>query len=147
LANLALGIYYNLTIWYKLTEKTIWGAYITLFGALITLAANFILIPKIGYLGAAIATLICYALMTIVSFFLGQHFFPIPYQPFKILLFIGLALLFYFLNHLLWQSAPQVSTLLRLTVKTAGIVLFTALCLLIEKRWKSSQSSFPQKIN
>ena len=83
LANLFLGILFNLSIWYKLTEKTIYGAYISIFGALITVLLNFILIPKIGILGSAWATLACYFNMALVSYFLGKKHFPIPYQKKK----------------------------------------------------------------
>ncbi len=79
LANVCLGIYYNLTIWYKLTNKTIMGTYITLGGAAITLFLNFLLIPKIGFLGSAWATLACYAAMMIASYLLGQKYFPVNY--------------------------------------------------------------------
>ena len=80
LANFFLGIYYNLSIWFKLTEKTIYGAYIAIFGALITLAGNYILIPIIGFIGCAIATLACYFLMTVVSLYLCNTHYPIPYN-------------------------------------------------------------------
>ena len=75
IANLFLGVLYNLSIWYKLTEKTIFGAYISIFGAIITVVLNFSLIPKIGILGSAWATLMCYFSMTILSYFLGKNIF------------------------------------------------------------------------
>ena len=80
LANLLLGIYYNLSIWYKLTGKTIYGAYLSVFGAGITIILNLFLIPKIGFLGSAWATLACYFSMTIASYYLGKKHYPIPYQ-------------------------------------------------------------------
>ncbi|MFL2573291.1 MAG: polysaccharide biosynthesis C-terminal domain-containing protein [Flavobacteriales bacterium] len=70
LANFFLGIYYNLSIWFKLTEKTIYGAYIAIFGAIVTLTGNYTLIPIIGFVGCAISTLVCYFLMTILSLYL-----------------------------------------------------------------------------
>ena len=79
LANVCLGIYYNLTIWYKLTNQTLMGTYITLGGAAITLFLNFLLIPKIGFMGSAWATLVCYASMMIASYLLGQKYFPVNY--------------------------------------------------------------------
>ena len=101
LANLFLGIFFNLSIWYKLTEKTIFGAYLAIFGAIITLALNFILIPKIGFVGSAWATLICYFSMIVVSYFIGQKHFPIPYQVGRILAYLFSMLGIYFLvyNH------------------------------------------------
>ena len=80
LANLFLGIFYNLSIWYKLTEKTEYGAYLSIFGAIITLILNFYLIPIIGFVGSAIATLVCYFSMTVASYFIGRKHFPIPYN-------------------------------------------------------------------
>ena len=101
LANLFLGIYYNLSIWYKLTEKTNYGAYLSLFGAVITLLLNFILIPKIGFVGSAWATLICYFSMTTASYCIGNKHFPIPYQVKRIGLYLsnmlGIYLFVYFL--------------------------------------------------
>ena len=79
LANVCLGIYYNLTIWYKLTNQTLMGTYITLGGAAITLFLNFLLIPKIGFMGSAWATLVCYASMMIASYLLGQKYYPVHY--------------------------------------------------------------------
>ena len=96
LANLFLGIYYNLSIWYKLTEKTKYGAYLSLFGAITTLILNFILIPKIGFEGSAWATLICYFSMTVASYYIGKKHFPIPYQVERIGLYLFNMLGIYF---------------------------------------------------
>lgn len=84
LANLFLGIYVNLSIWYKLTDRTMTGAYVSLGGALLTIVLNVLLIPKLGYMGSAYATLICYASMAGVSYLLGQKFYPVPYDFKKI---------------------------------------------------------------
>lgn len=80
LAYLFLGIYYNFSVWFKLTDKTYYGTLITIGGAIITILANYILIPIAGYEGSAIAALICYASMTGICFLLGQKFYPIPYK-------------------------------------------------------------------
>jgi len=77
---LFLGVYYNLTVWFKLTDKTHYGTLITVGGALITIAGNYILIPIAGYLGSSWVTLICYFLMTAACYLLGQRFYPIPYN-------------------------------------------------------------------
>lgn len=95
IAFLLLGIYYNFSIWYKLTDRTKAGAYISLTGVIVTLALNFILIPQIGYIGGAWAALACYATMTILSYLLGQKYFPINYPIGKITLYIGSAVLVY----------------------------------------------------
>ena len=96
LANLFLGIFYNLSIWYKLTEKTKYGAYLSIFGAIITLILNFVLIPIIGFVGSAIATLVCYFSMTVASYFIGKKHFPIPYNLKTIGLYIFNMLGIYF---------------------------------------------------
>lgn len=80
LANLFLGVYYNLSIWYKLTDKTHYGMWISIGGALLTLVLNFLLIPQMGYMGCAWATLICYASMAAGSYLLGNKFYPVPYN-------------------------------------------------------------------
>lgn len=79
LGNVFLGIYYNLSIWYKLTHKNMTGAFITLGGAAITIVLNILLIPELHYLGAAIATFVCYLFMMIVSYTMGQKHYPVPY--------------------------------------------------------------------
>ncbi len=83
MANICLGIFFNLSIWYKLTEKTIYGALISIFGALITIILNYLWIPVLGYMGSAWATLICYLSMTILSYFIGQKHYPINYNLLK----------------------------------------------------------------
>ena len=92
LANLFLGIYYNLSIWYKLTDKTKYGAYLSVFGATITLALNIALIPIFGFLGAAWATLVCYFSMTMASYFIGRRHFFVPYQLRRIGLYLSIML-------------------------------------------------------
>jgi O-antigen/teichoic acid export membrane protein len=80
LGYLFLGVYYNLSVWFKLTDKTYFGTYITLAGAIITIAANYILIPIAGIEGSSWATFICYFFMTVVCYGFGQRFYPIPYK-------------------------------------------------------------------
>jgi O-antigen/teichoic acid export membrane protein len=80
LANFFLGIYTNLSVWYKLIDKTHIGAYISIVGAAITLILNFLLIPTFRYYGSAIATLAAYGCMMVISYRLGQRFYPIPYD-------------------------------------------------------------------
>jgi len=84
LANLFLGVIFNLSIWYKLNNMTRYGAYLTMFGAVVTIAANLVLIPRVGYAGAAWATFICYFLMMLLSYFWGQKYFYVNYEISKI---------------------------------------------------------------
>lgn len=95
MANLFFGIYFTLSLWYKLTDKTRYGAYMALIGAGITLALNFILIPKMGYMGSAVAVFVCFFVMMIISYLLGQKFYPVPYDLKKIGMYFMVALVVY----------------------------------------------------
>ena len=91
-----LGIYYNLSIWYKLTEKTKYGAIFSIFGAIITLLLNIALIPLIGFEGSAWATLACYFSMCLMSYFTGRKHYPIPYNIRRISFYMFVMFSFYF---------------------------------------------------
>jgi O-antigen/teichoic acid export membrane protein len=94
LAYLFLGVYHNLSVWYKVTDRTKFGAYISIFGALITLIINVIFIPKFGYIASAIATLLAYMTMAVISYTLGKKHYAIPYNLKKMGLYLVLAILF-----------------------------------------------------
>ena len=128
LANLFLGIFFNLSIWYKLTGKTIFGAYLTIFGSIITLLINFILIPKIGFLGSAWATLACYFSMVLASYFLGKKHFPVPYEIRKILLYLSIMLAIYF---------PIYNDYFNLGINSLFLLGFMIFVYLLEKNKKS----------
>lgn len=93
LANLFLGMYYNLSVWFKLTDKTYFGTYIGFGGALLTIALNFLLIPLLGYMGSALTTLACYFSMAAICWWLGNRHFPVPYPIFRLGLWLALAIL------------------------------------------------------
>jgi O-antigen/teichoic acid export membrane protein len=94
LANFFLGIYTNLSVWYKLIDKTKVGAYISLIGAAITLILNWVLIPSMSYYGSAIATIAAYGSMMVISYKLGQQHYPIPYDFNRIFSYLGLTVVF-----------------------------------------------------
>lgn len=98
LSKVFLGIYYNLSIWYKLTDKNMYGALITIIGAAITVGVNIILIPYIGYFGSAVATFLCYTFMMVSSYVLGQKYYPIPYAWRKLVAYIAIAILLFGLH-------------------------------------------------
>lgn len=127
MANLFLGVYYNLSVWYKLTEKTIYGAFLSVFGAAITLLLNFILIPKIGFVGSAWATLACYFTMMAASLLLGRKHYPIPYDLKRIFSYIFLSFVLYKLSVILETN---------MLVNTIYLILFLAVVFLIEKSKK-----------
>ncbi len=88
LANLLLGVYHNLAIWYKLTDKTRFGMYFSIIGAIITIVLNVIMIPKIGFMASAWATLTAYGVMMLLSYFIGKKYYPVPYNIKKIISYL-----------------------------------------------------------
>lgn len=98
LANMFLGIYYNLSVWYKLANKTIVGAWITVIGAGVTLLINFIFIPYFSYMACAWATFFCYGSMMVISFIWGQKYYPIPYVWKKLVAYMVIVVLLFFVQ-------------------------------------------------
>lgn len=99
LANMFLGIYFNLSIWYKLTGQTGYGAWFAVAGAIITIVLNVWWIPKIGYYGSAWATLVCYFSLAALSYLFGRRHYKVPYDTFRIILMIALAIAIFFISH------------------------------------------------
>ncbi len=120
LANLFFGIYFTLSLWYKLTDKTRYGAYIALIGAAITLILNFVLIPEIGYMGSAIAVFTCFLIMMVVSYFLGQKFYPVPYDLKRIAVYFLIALVIYVLSNF----TGEMNNLIKYAIHTIFIGVF-----------------------
>jgi len=112
MANLFLGIYYTLSLWYKLTDKTRFGAYFALIGAAISLTINIIFIPIFGYMASAWAVLICFVIMSVMSYFIGQKYFRVDYPIQRIGLYFLLALGLYALSVIIPISNSVLSYLL-----------------------------------
>lgn len=135
MANLFLGVYYNLSIWYKLTGKTSWGAWLSLIGAVITLILNFWWIPLssthliYGYYGSAWATFICYASMMILSYLIGQKYFPVKYNLGKFTGYLGLSVLLYVISTIIKTD----TALLSISFHTFLILIFLGVVFMIEK--------------
>lgn len=128
MGNIFLGIYYNLSIWYKLTNRNLYGAWITLGGALITVGLNLVLIPWLHYLGAALATFCCYLFMMVISYRLGQKYYPVPYARKKLIAYLVIVTLLYLAHRgilLIWS--PLWFSLATGTVLLIGFVWFIAL--------------------
>lgn len=130
LANLFLGMYYNLSVWYKVSGKTRFGAYISVFGAVITILLNIILIPSMSYLGSAWATFVCYLSMCILSFILSRRHYPIDY-PWKYIFIYLIYALFLFYIWLQWHDDYFV-------VSSLLCILYLFGVLILEKRKKIS---------
>jgi O-antigen/teichoic acid export membrane protein len=113
-ANICLGIYYNQSIWYKLSGKTMWGAYLGMFGAILTIGLNYLWIPVFGYVGSAWATFICYAAMMTASYIFGHKYYPIPYNLLRVFIYLGAAVLLYAVSVML----PIEVTILKMAVNT-----------------------------
>jgi len=130
LANLFLGVYYNISVWFKLNNKTYFGTLITFIGLGITIIANIMLIPRIGYMGCAIAFLISCFSMTALCYLLGQRYYPVPYKIESALGYIFSAgLLIYCVMQIrfdnLWFSIPYHTILL---------LLYTACVVIVERK-------------
>ncbi|MBK7344820.1 MAG: polysaccharide biosynthesis C-terminal domain-containing protein [Saprospiraceae bacterium] len=119
-ANILLGLYYNFSVWYKLTDKTRSGAWISIGGAFITILGNVLFIPQYGYVASAWTTLVCYAIMVIVSYAWGQKHYPVPYQMGRMGMYIGSALLVVGLARTLLDGLPDQYRLMTYV----GITLF-----------------------
>jgi len=119
LAYLFLGVYHNLSVWYKITDRTKFGAYISIFGALITLLINIIFIPKFGYMASAIATLFAYTAMALTSYILGKKYYSIPYNLKKMGLYLALSIIFSALSFYLFREQYFVGILFILILMAA----------------------------
>jgi O-antigen/teichoic acid export membrane protein len=135
MANLFLGVYYNLSIWYKLINKTSWGAWISVIGAVITLVLNFWWIPLssdhiiYGYYGSAWATFICYCSMMIISYLLGRKYFPVRYNLLKFFGYLGLAVLLYFISTIVVID----HSLMRFIFHTLLLLIYCSSIIALEK--------------
>jgi len=130
LANLFLGIYYNLSIWFKLTDKTYYGTLISVSGAVLTIILNYIFIPIWGYLGSSIATLACYFSMVVFSYFFGKKHYPVPYKIGKYLFYIILALILTYLGY----NRPEDYTIKFKLYQFTLILLYIIIVALLERR-------------
>ena len=127
MANLMLGIFYNLSFWYKLSNKTIYGAWFSVIGAIIAIALNYILVPKFGMYGSAWSVFFAYLIPVILSFYYGRRHYPIPYQIGSIVFYpIFVASLFITSSYLHFG----------MTLNIGVLILFLASVFLIESKIK-----------
>lgn len=133
MANLFLGIFYNLSVWYKLTGQNRLGAVISVGGAVVTIVLNILWIPVYGYTGSAWATFFCYFIMAIASYLFGQRFYPVPYQVKKILFYLGLAVGLYFLARLMKEEVWGGWNIKTFVFNTFLIILYALIFMVREK--------------
>ncbi len=130
LANLFLGVYFNLSVWYKLTDNTLLGALIALGGAALTLALNALLIPEMSYRGSAWTTLLVYVSMTIAAYFMGQRYYPVPYKVRSFGFYLIFALSLFLISQALEHSFHGMTLY---GIRAALLMLFATVVYLVEK--------------
>ena len=123
IANLCFGIYYNLSTWYKVTDRTHFGTLISWFGAGLTIVLHFLFLKKYGFMVSAWVTLIAYFSMMVLSYFLGQKYYPIPYRVKKISFFLVLLMVFSFISVKYFNYNVWLSNILFLIY--SGILLYS----------------------
>lgn len=121
LANLFLGIYHNLSIWYKLNDKTSYGMLFSIIGAVITIVINISLIPLIGYIASAWATLLAYGSMMVLSYFIGDRQYPVPYNLKKSGSYLVASIVISFVSFTYFRENYLVSAIL---VLVFGMLIF-----------------------
>lgn len=143
MANLFFGVYVNLSIWYKLTDRTLTGAWVSVGGAVLTLMLNVLLVPTAGYIGSAWATLACYAGMAVVSYLLGQKHFPVEYDLKKIVGYISLGLIFWLGFN---KTIEMLSSVPFWLPATFVMLLFGVVVFLLDGRSLLSRASKPANV-
>lgn len=123
-AEILMGVYFNLSFWYKLIDRTIWGAWFSGIGCVVLIAVNVIFVPQYGYMACAWAGFAGYGTAMILSYFVGQKYYPINYPLKSIGVYVSITLLFFVVMHLAEVYVPNMA--LRLAINTACIVLFVA---------------------
>lgn len=123
-AEIMFGIFFNLSFWYKLTDRTIWGAYFSGVGAVVLIAMNILLIPSFSYWACAWAGFVSYAVSMIISYYFGQKYYPITYPLKEILFYVVVALALF---AAITASNKYIPSLLALVVNTALILVFVGI--------------------
>lgn len=132
LANMFLGIYYNLSIWFKLVHKTSAGAYITLTGTAITIIINYFFIPHFSYMACAWATFFCYGSMMVISFVWGQKEYRIPYPWKKLCAYMVIAVGLFFIHKVIISFTD--SKIISMIVGTGLLLIYTWFIAQVEKK-------------
>ena len=141
MANLFFGIYFGQSLWYKLTDKTIYGAYQGLIGAAVAIILNVILIPIIGYMGSAVALFVSFFVIMVISYVVGQKYYPVPYDLKRIGLYFMIAIIFYIISFFISGFNPWI----KYTINTALLISFLTIVFMLENREISILFKFNKK--
>lgn len=132
IADLFFGVFFNLSLWYKLTDKTIWGTWFSLLGLAVTIALNVLLVPRIGYMGCAWAAFACYGLMMVTSYFVGLRHHPLRYPVGRIACYFFGALALFALGMAVNAASPWLTMALR----TPLLLVYLLAVVKFEKIWR-----------
>ena len=140
MAEFFFGIFFNLSLWYKLTDKTIWGTWFSLLGLAVTVALNILLVPRMGYMGCAWAAFACYGTMMVVSYLVGRVKYPIPYHVTRLMLYVGVAMALYGVSVLITLPGHE---WINMAVRTPLLILYMYIVVKVEK--VSPRSLLPRR--
>ena len=129
IAEFFFGVFFNLSLWYKLTDRTHWGMWFSLLGLGVTVALNVLLVPRMGYMGCAYAALGCYTVMMVASYFAGRRFYPIGYEVGRMSCYFVLALALYGAGRLV-ELPHQAATM---GVRTLLLCVYAVVVLKVER--------------
>lgn len=124
LGNLFFGVFFSLSLWYKLSDKTRYGAIMAIIGSVITIVLNFTLVPVIGYRGAAYAVFICFGVMMCISYILGQKHYPVPYQIKRLLFYFAFAMILFMISNQIEIQNIWIKMLIKTPMLLAFIFVF-----------------------
>lgn len=120
IAEFFFGVFFNLSLWYKITDKTVWGTWFSLLGLVVTLSLNFLLVPRMGYMGCAVASLCCYGVMMVASWAVGRVKHPIPYPTARLVAYFISTMLLYGLSLLIATGNEWID----MGIRTVILVIF-----------------------
>ncbi len=130
LGQLFFGMYYSISLWYKLTDRTYMGMYLTFIGSILGVAGNFIFVPIFGYIGAALSGTISYLFMLVISYYLGQKYYFVPYNLKVILKYIFLGIGIYLISYFFVHG----TLFLKLALNSVLFILFLLIVFVLEKK-------------
>lgn len=129
MSNLLFGIFFNLSVWYKVTDRTRFGAYLAGIGSVITILGNIIFVPKFGFVASAWSSLVCYSVMVLGSYLLMKKYYPIPYNVGRLVSYIVIALLMFYG----FQTLNIKNEWLKYSYTSLNIIVFIAAFVILEK--------------